>query len=254
MEEKSKKGETHRAFKMGSRVLHFEVLCREKGCHWMNHEKIIHECTLWRDHCSCTCHKLQLLHIPCSHRTRGLANTYRSISRWKRCWQPAMENYMVSVWLDHSPAILVGSRRDGSSTLIGWRELGVAKLDILGMTWMNMKRDLIWRSAPFARRPDLPSSIVLAGMDIKVAPSGLVLLFELCHSGVVSPMYSCYLLCMNYVVVVYPTCMNYGPMLLRVLLVWTMSNKYVLVVLLRCFVILFCVLVFWLLLLQLFFC
>ena len=67
MEEKSKKGEMHRAFKMGTRELRFEIMCRDKGRRGTNRERITHECTLRRGSCVCTCNKPLLLHRPCSH-------------------------------------------------------------------------------------------------------------------------------------------------------------------------------------------
>ena len=46
MEEKSKKGEMHRAFKMGTRELRFEIMCVDKGRRGTNHERVTYECTL----------------------------------------------------------------------------------------------------------------------------------------------------------------------------------------------------------------
>ena len=66
-EEKSKKGEIHRAFKMVTRELRFEILCKDKGRRGMNREMMTHECTLHRTRCVCTCNKPLLLHRPCSH-------------------------------------------------------------------------------------------------------------------------------------------------------------------------------------------
>ena len=64
MAENNKKGEKHKAFKMGMRKLRFEILCRDKGRRGMNRERITHECTLHRANCVCTCNKPLLLHRP----------------------------------------------------------------------------------------------------------------------------------------------------------------------------------------------
>ena len=45
MEEKSKKGEMHRAFKMGTRELRFEIMCRDKERYWTNHERVTYSPT-----------------------------------------------------------------------------------------------------------------------------------------------------------------------------------------------------------------
>ena len=66
-EEKSKNGEMHRAFKMGTRELRFELMCRDKGHRGTNRERITYECTLRCASCVCTCSKPLLLHRPCSH-------------------------------------------------------------------------------------------------------------------------------------------------------------------------------------------
>ena len=67
MEEKSKNGEMHRAFKMGRREFCFEIMCRDKGRRGTNRETVTHECTLRRGSYICTCNKPLLLHRPCSH-------------------------------------------------------------------------------------------------------------------------------------------------------------------------------------------
>ena len=48
MEEKSKKGEMQEAFKMGTRELCFEIMCRDKGRRRTNRDRITHDCTLCR--------------------------------------------------------------------------------------------------------------------------------------------------------------------------------------------------------------
>ena len=67
LEEKSKKGEMYRTFKMGTREFRFEILCWDKGCCRTNHERITHECMVHRATCVCTWNKPLLLHRPYSH-------------------------------------------------------------------------------------------------------------------------------------------------------------------------------------------
>ena len=67
MDEKDKKYEMHRAFKMGTRELCFEIMCKDKGCRGTNRERVTHEFTLHRGSCICTCNKPLPLYRPCSH-------------------------------------------------------------------------------------------------------------------------------------------------------------------------------------------
>nr|ADB85343.1 putative transposon protein [Phyllostachys edulis] len=102
MGEKSKKGEMHPAFKMGTREVRFEIMCRDKGRRGTNRERITHECMLRCGSCTCTCNMPLLLHRLCSHVIATCSTVARIPVGTQKCNSgPSVYNALVQ---DHASA------------------------------------------------------------------------------------------------------------------------------------------------------